>query len=116
MTASLHPPAAFYRGDTWKIAGTLYNADGSAFDLTTAALEWKMVDCAGNVIFDLTIGNGISIIDAPGGLCLIAVTSAQSGALPVGRYNDQMRATTSSSDVDTMWTGTIEVQRSLFAS
>ena len=38
----------------------------------------------------------------------------QSAAIGPGCYSDQLRATAVSGDVDTMWTGTIDVRPSLF--
>jgi hypothetical protein len=111
---ALHPPAAPMRGDTWKIAGTLFNADGTAFNLTGASLEWKLVDANGNTVLDFSLGSGIAVVNAAAGTCLITVTSTQSRAIAVGDYTDQLRATAVSGDIDTMWTGTIEVRPSLF--
>lgn len=111
---ALHGPAALMRGDTWKIAGTLYNADGSVFNLTGAALEWKLVDANGAPVLDLSLNSGIAVVSAAAGTCLITVTSMQSAAIAAGAYTDQLRATAVSGDIDTMWTGTIDVRPSLF--
>lgn len=110
----LHGPAAFYRGDTWKIAGSLFNADGTVFDLSGAAtLSWIMVDATGSTILEFSIGSGITVINVAG-QCLIVVTAAQSANIPVGSYKDQLRATDAAGEPDTLWTGTIQVRASLF--
>jgi hypothetical protein len=43
-----HEPVEVIVGETWEIPSTLLDANGSAIDLTGAALEWVPVNSGGN--------------------------------------------------------------------
>lgn len=111
----MHDQAALFAGDTWFIAGTLHDETNAILDLSAAAVQWRLKDQTGNYVLDLSIGNGIAIVDAAAGTVKITVTPQQS-ALPPGVYFDQCRVTLADGSVSTQWTATITVKQSFFVS
>lgn len=122
--AELHALAVFLVGDTFPIEGCCTDADGRELDLSGAqAVEWKLETqprtreewetlTTPTVVLDLTLGNGIAIINAPLGQIVITITAAQSAVLAPGRYRDQLRVVTASGVVSYQWVGFIEVRPS----
>ena len=112
-----HPAHRFKPGATWEIQGNLAYANGLPFNLASGCfIEWAIQAQAGpdvNVL-TLTLGNGIAVLDALNGVCLITVTPAQSALVPVGKYLDQLRATDPSGYVSDQWAGPINVYKSFF--
>jgi hypothetical protein len=93
MMATTHALFHLYAGDDWNIPATLIDDDGVPYDLTSAEIQWTMVDAAGKspiVVGDVTI----VIIDALGGVCSIQVAASKTTAIAGGRYNDTLRITT----------------------
>ncbi len=123
--AELHPLVAFLVGEDFPIQGCCNDATGEPLDLTGAqAIEWKLetqppqhceeweAPAAPSVVLDLTLGNGIAIINAPLGQIVITLTSAQTKKLNPGRYRDQLCVTLGSGVVSYQWVGFIEVRPS----
>lgn len=113
----VHPSQTFKTGDTWEIQGNLSYADGTPFNLAAGcSLQWGIEPAAGgSLVLELTLGSGITVLDAANGICLITVPPVQSSAIPVGSYVDQLQATDPSGYVSTQWTGPINVYASFFA-
>lgn len=109
-----HPPQYAYNSDTWEIQGNLSYADGTPFNLAAGcAIKWGIEPAAGGSRnLELTLGSGITVLDAANGVCLITVTPVQSAAIPVGSYLDQLQATDPSGYVSTQWTGPMNVSAS----
>lgn len=110
-----HKTEYFEVGDTWEIEGRLAYADGTPFNLNAGcAIEWAIEDSAGTTVRSATLGSGITVIDANGGVCLVTIQANQSAMIPVGNYTDQLRATDPGGYVSTQWTGPIVAKRSFF--
>ena len=88
-----HDPWIFYTGDTWLIEVQLCDEDGVPLDLTAATqIEWKLNDEDGVINrLSFSLGNGITVIDPLGGLCLVNVPSVDSAGLTPAIYLDQTR-------------------------
>jgi len=101
-------------GDAWTIAGTLLDTNGAALDLTSATLEWTLIDMNGNLAIPDDSAT-ITIQTPPtAGLISITVPSAITEGLLPGRYTDALRVTISGNP-DTIWTGSILVDADLFS-
>jgi hypothetical protein len=105
-----HADFLLYAGDRWQFDAALHDAAGDPLNLTDAAVEWRLH--AGGIIFARrTLDDGISLINAVGGLCRIVMTPAQTTALASGTYYDDIRATLPGDFVSTQAVGRIIVLR-----
>jgi len=104
-----HSLQTFYAGDDWQINGTLYDVDGNLMDLTGAAIEWALLDAAGNVILD---GMSSTVEVMSTGRIAISVSDGVSDSVAPGQYSDVLRVTISAF-TDTMWAGPILVKKGL---
>ena len=112
---TFHKPENFKIGDTWPITGYLSYADGTPFNLGAGCgIQWAIQNATGTVVLELSLGNGISVVDPAGGVCLVTVQPFQSATIPVGAYTDQLRATDPTGYVSTQWQGTINARSSAF--
>ena len=112
---TFHPPENFKQGDTWPIQGNLAYADGTPFNLGAGcSIGWRLEDSQGNVILSLSLGSGITVLDATAGTCLITVAPSQSSGIGVGSYTDQLQAIDPNGYVSTQWQGTINARKSFF--
>lgn len=83
----------FHIGETWVILFTLHNADGSAMDLTGAAVKFRIGSNPG--LLTKTIGAGITITNLVGGAGTVTITPADqvAAALVKGKtYPYELRA------------------------
>jgi len=92
---NVHDRLLFNVGDDWFIHLTCNDADGKPIDLisTSAQVEWRLADAAGEVLFTKTLGNGIEIVPNTTSEILITVTHAETADVPAGHYRDQTRIT-----------------------
>jgi hypothetical protein len=112
---TFHPPENFKQGDTWEIQGNLHYADGTPFNLGDGCtIGWIMEDSAGTQVLSLTLGSGITVLDAAAGTCLITVPPSLSANVGVGTYTDQLQAIDPAGYVSTQWQGTINARKSFF--
>ncbi len=109
MTAT-HPTFALMAGDSWRFDASLHDNSGKPLDLTSASILWRLYQ-GGKTIIELTNGNGITVTDAPNGLCTIMVTAAQTAALTPGTYSDQVQATLASGFACTQAVGPVLVSK-----
>lgn len=86
-----HPQFLLYLGDTWTFDAALHGVDCLALDLTGASIEWNLRDSSKHVVAALTLGNGIEITNAPGGLIRITVPSSLTTTFQEAIYNDEIR-------------------------
>jgi hypothetical protein len=114
---TIHPQENVKTGDTWQFKGILSYADGTPFNLGTGCnILWGIEPAAGgSLVIELSLGSGITVLDAANGICLITVPPVQSAAVPVGSYVDQLQATDPTGYVSTQWTGPINVYASFFS-
>lgn len=114
MTMLKHPPKRIVRGDTVRIDGQLFEADGVPMVLRNVdSIEWTLIDENRAVVLSGTLDDIIEVTDATDGHILIKIPPSASQALPVGRYIDQLRVTMYSV-VTTMWEGAFNVGYSAF--
>jgi len=101
------------RKDTFKFRATI-TKNGDSVDITgatfTLTVKWNVVD-AGS-IFTCTLGDGITVVDAPTGIIDITISSAKTSALPpydlILPYDLQMIE--SSGDVSTVLLGNLTIR------
>ncbi len=108
MAIPHHDPLEFVAGDDWDLGAMLMRADGTAYDLTSANIQWMLRDPDGVPTF---IEGDYSINPTPpltGGLLTIVVPATRTATLRPGRYMDWLRAT-DNAGTDTFWTGMILV-------
>lgn len=114
--STTHPPIdSFKPGATWEIQGNLAYANGTPFNLAPGCnVQWALQNSLGQIVLSLSLGNGITVIDATSGICYIVVAPGLSGTIPPGSYVDQCRATDPTGYVSDQWVGAINVYQSLF--
>lgn len=109
-----HSDLELVSGDDWVIPFTCLNADGSAFDLTGTTMQWALVD-----------DNGVQVaaVNSAAVVAATAPTNLGNGTITVphtatdilaGRYTDMLRVVNGSGDIQTEWTGVIDVDASAF--
>ena len=91
--ARAHDPWKFFVGDTWKLAEVMCDDFDEPIDITGVSnIEWRLNSADGLVNhLTLTLGDGISIIDADTGLVLVDVADEKTILLKAGEYRDQLR-------------------------
>jgi hypothetical protein len=99
----------YYVGDTVGIAATVTDGAGAAFDLTACAFSFTVTDPSVTpalTVWDRSIGQGVAILSAVGGLALITPSPAESAALVAGRtYTARVVITDSAGAIITTATG-----------
>jgi hypothetical protein len=106
-----HASHTFYIGDDWEIEGTLFKADGTAYDLSVLDLQWELLRGSTVAIaYDLVVPAKKSPLSA--GKIEIVVPRLTTATLARGKYVDRLRIRDTILDrVETMWTGEILVAR-----
>jgi hypothetical protein len=98
----------YYPGDTVGILAVV-TLDGTAYDLTGCQLTFRVVDPSTNpdtTVWDRRIGQGIALLDAPGGIALTAPSTLETAALVAGRtYSATAILTDSAGTIITTATG-----------
>lgn len=78
------------RGDTYTFSLAVTQA-GSAFNLTGGSVrmtaKWAYTDADVAAVFTRTIGSGISIVSASGGLTTVTIAPANTSSLPGNLVN-----------------------------
>lgn len=92
MTAS-HPDFFLYSGSTWEFDATLHDAACNPLDLTGAEIAWRLYDIQRAVKIELTVGDGITVVNATSGLCKITVPAVLTAPLAQGFYRDEIVVT-----------------------
>ena len=106
-----HAQFLLYTGDTWTFDAALHDNAGAALNLTGAVILWKLRDGAGNLKASLSVGAGIEVTNAAGGLCTITVPPALTAMLAAGSYDDEIAVTTADGFVTTQAVGGITVMK-----
>jgi hypothetical protein len=111
---TVHPPQQFYAGDTWVIGATCSDADGNPIDLSTSNAIWRLNDTTGLNLMELTVGNGIALIENVSGdliigVCRIEVDFDRTADLGAGYYQDDFTVIDANGKVSTQFRGRIEV-------
>lgn len=99
-----HREISFFRGDTLNIRGTVLDLEGQPLPLVEGVVvEWAIMNEEREVVQKLDLSNGISVINANDGLCLVRINTL---AVQPGRYFDQLRVVVAG-DVSTVCSGSI---------
>ena len=106
---------SFKLGETWSLDATCRDSLGSVINLTGATIKWRL-SLNGAPALDCSLGNGITIVSAAGGECLITVTPAMQVAagLSAAFYQHQCRVTLADASVSDQFAGSFAVTPSLF--
>ena len=96
-----------HSGDTHTITVTVTDENGDAKNLTDATITYK----AGDTI-EKTLGNGIEISNAAGGIFLIALLPVDTASLD-GLYPHEAEVTDSNGVVSTIFIGNLFVTKDL---
>lgn len=104
---SFHEP--FIRGDTKTLRVTVYKADGSVKDISSASgIRWAMFERFSNTeVFAKTLGSGIEITDGANGQFEVDIKPSDTAALDGGRYEHEVQVTDSSGNISTVTRGTV---------
>jgi hypothetical protein len=108
---TMHDLHSFYAGDDWQINGSLFDIDGQPLDITSANIEWALLNFSQEIVLNGSSAQ-IQIIDAVNGKITILVPNEATAPLVAGEYNDVLRVTIGSI-TDTMWVGGIVVKKAL---
>jgi hypothetical protein len=111
---TVHPPQEFYAGDDWMISASCADGDGNPIDLTSATVTWRLNDLNGVNLLELTVGNGIALVenvsgDLIVGQCIIEVDHARTAGLLAGSYSDQLKVIDGNGRAWTQFRGRIDV-------
>jgi hypothetical protein len=96
-----------YAGDTNNISVSITDHDGAPLNLTGAAIEYKA-----GASLTKTVGVGITITDAPGGICRIEIDPIDTAALS-GYYYHQLVVTNVGGDISTVLTGILTIHKKI---
>ncbi|HEV2363053.1 MAG TPA: hypothetical protein VGS12_02530 [Caulobacteraceae bacterium] len=102
---------------SWIIQLNCIDGAGDPIDLVeAAAIEWRLANAAGEIVLDLSLGQGITVIDAGAGVAIILVTPSlqQSAQLTAGLYDYEGRVTLIDGTVTDAALGTLNARASLF--
>src|SRR4051812_3120428 len=110
MTQS-HPDFFLYSGSTWEFDATLHDAACNPLDLTGAEIAWRLYDAKGAMNLELAVGDGITVVNATGGVCKIVAPPEQTAALAQGFYRDEIVVTLASGFITPQAVGNIIVQK-----
>lgn len=73
-----------YRGDDRALTLTLTDEDGSPVDLTAAAVRFtakrNIIDADDAAVLSKTVGSGVVLVNAPGGIARIDIAAADTAA------------------------------------
>jgi len=113
MTAIVN--SEFSVGETWSMDVTCHDSAGNILNLTGASIKWGLA-LQGDVKLDLSLDNGITLVNAAGGECLITVTPEMQSAagIALGFYQHQLRVTLADGSVSDQFTGTLKAKPSIF--
>jgi len=106
-----HPDFSLYAGNTWEFDAALHDAACNPLPLTDALIAWNLYDAQRNVRIALSVGNGITVVNADAGLCKITVAADVTKTLAAGAYRDEIVVTLASGAVTTQAVGSILVQK-----
>lgn len=106
--------APFIAGDTRTVQATVEQSAGAPFNLTGAAIKWQVFAMSGGTftgspIISKSVGSGITITNAAGGIFQISLASADTTGL-AGTYYHEAEVTMPGGIVHTALTGTITIK------
>jgi hypothetical protein len=87
------------KGDSWPGFEVVYSIDGSPVDLTDAEIKLNMRVGGARPVWELSVGDGITITDAANGVFVI--DSVASLNVPVGTLIGQLEITQASGERNT---------------
>jgi hypothetical protein len=110
-------------GDTKTIVFNVKDSGGAALDLTGATIRWGLCAYAASgaiaeaALLTKSVGSGITVTDAAGGVCQVALSAANTTATPrmSGRYYHELEVT-SGGVVSTVHRGLIEITPELLVT
>lgn len=103
-----------FEGDTKDIVVTVTDSAGAAVDLTGAVIAWQMARTARSATPAVakSVGSGIVITDAPGGICTISLDSSDTGGLS-GDFYHELEVTDAQANITTVLSGTVTIKPAL---
>jgi hypothetical protein len=104
---------ALHSGDSKILEVTVTDGTGAAVDLTGATIAWQLAKSPGeSALVSKTIGSGIAVTDAVGGIFEITLDAADTAALS-GRHYHEAEVTDTSGKVSTVLTGAVLIKPEL---
>lgn len=106
----------FVSGDDRTLSITVKDEDGAAFDLTgVSAIKWQAFAYDDTVIsgsnsISKTLGGGITVTSAAGGIFEITLDPADTSSLD-GKFHHECQVTDSAGNVITVFTGTFFITK-----
>lgn len=70
----------FRIGETWPIELTAHDSCRNVLDITGAEVKWRLA-LDGVIVEELSVGDGVVIVDGPAGIAMITLTPAAQAAL-----------------------------------
>lgn len=100
---------ALYSGDSKKLNASIVDENNAPLNLTNATFKWVLANDTATVL-SKSIGNGITITNAPYGQCTISITTADTQSLS-GTYIHEARVTDSNGNSSIVFSGTVTVKK-----
>ena len=102
-----------YRGDTLRI-NVAVTEDGSAKDLADALIFYGVSESiGGNAVYTLTLDDGITITDEPGGLFTIINSPENTVQLAAGQYHHEAKIVDANDIRSTVLLGNLTLKESI---
>lgn len=111
MTAT-HPTFRLMAGDTWQLDAALHDEQNAPLNLAgVTAIDWRLRNAGNRLLAALSLGAGVTVLDAAKGTCRIVYPAASSVEIAAGIYYDEIRVILASGFVTTQAVGQIAVER-----
>lgn len=102
-----------FQGDTKVLVFTVSQGSGTA-DLTDAAIRWQLAKSVSKeALVEKSVGSGITITDAAGGVFEVLLEPEDTEALSAGAYYYEAEVTDGDDNVSTVATGALTLTRTL---
>lgn len=103
-----------FQGDDKDLVITVTDSAGAAVDLTGAAIAWQMARTARSATPNVSksVGSGIVITDAPGGICTISLDPTDTEGL-TGDFYHELEVTDAQANITTVLSGTVTIKPAL---
>lgn len=104
-----------YQGDSLTAQFSVVDDEGSPVDLTGATITWRAATVSHQTVLDKAVGRGITVTDAAGGVCEVALAPDDTASL-LGTYRHQLRVVDATGQEAVVAEGAMTVQRRIGAA
>lgn len=108
-----HTTVYMHQGDWRRLRFTILDGSGAAKDLTGVLLQarWNLYrGRSTSGLSEKTLGDGITIYDAPAGQVIVVLDEGDTASLAAGLYGDELRFTYTSGETELVAYGAIFIR------